>query len=207
MLVHMIGGLVFSRFFPQVRSVVIEFGFSILKKTKNNLAQFEKCLTQNVFKLGSYSSSCSIFEHQKVASSSISDLFRWLRLGLVPGSRYVCSPCVPSPPPFLPDPYSALATQPAHPQVDVQKSPSSDLMCATKSLTWLLRGLKSPLRSLRSSWGWLVASLIPRTSSRAGWRFFATCTNFVALQPKTCFWKTFHLLAKWHIAYLVFPTI
>ena len=30
--------------------------------------------------------------------------------------------------PFLPDPYSALATQPAHPQVDFQKSPSSDLV-------------------------------------------------------------------------------
>ena len=96
-----------------------------------------------------------------------SDLFCWLRLGLVPGSRYVCSPRVPSPPPFivpfLPDPYSALATQPAHPQVDVQKSPSSDLICATSSLAWLLRCLKSPLRSLRNSWGRLVASLIPRT--------------------------------------------
>ena len=137
----------------------LDLVFLYLKK--NTLAQFEKCVTQTVYKLGSCSSSCSIFEHQKVASFSISDL------GLVPGSRYVCSPRVPSPPPLhcpvLPNPYSALTTQPAHPQVDVQKSPSSDLICATSSLAWLLRCLKSPLRSLRNSWGRLAASLIPRT--------------------------------------------
>ena len=105
----------------------LDLVFLYLKK--DTLGQFGKCVTQIVYKLGSYSSSCSIFDHQKVASFSISDL------GLVPGSRYVCSPCVPSPSPFifpcLPDPYSAFATQPAHPQVDFQKSPSSDLICLT----------------------------------------------------------------------------
>ena len=117
----------------EIYSDWLDLVFLYLKK--NTLAQFEICVTQTVYKLGSCSSSCSIFEHQKVASFSISDLFWWWRLGLVPGSRYVCSPRVPSPPPLhcpvLPNPSSALTTQPAHPQVDVQKSPSSDLTCAT----------------------------------------------------------------------------
>ena len=47
----------------------LDLVFLYLKK--NTLAQFEKCVTQTVHKLGSYSSSCSIFEHEKVASFSI----------------------------------------------------------------------------------------------------------------------------------------
>ena len=48
--------------------------------------------------------------------------------------------------------------------IDFQKNPSSDLICverplATSSLAWQFRGLKGSLRSLRNSWGQLVASL------------------------------------------------
>ena len=48
--------------------------------------------------------------------------------------------------------------------IDFQKNPSSDLTCvgrplATSSLAWQFRGLKGSLRSLRNSWGQLVASL------------------------------------------------
>ena len=151
-------------------------------------------MTQTVHKLGSYSSSCSIFEHQKVASFSISDL------GLVPGSRYVCSPCVPSPPPF----HCPLPPRPLFYVCNAARS-SPGRLSKKSFVRFNMPNLVARLAASRPKKPAPLAKKLVRSTcsksnpqdfSHAGRRFFATCTNFVSLEPRTCFWKTFAFTCK-----------